>query len=384
MKIAFIVPHFPPHIGGGEQLYFDVCKGLVLRGHNVRVVTSSSGGVSGFMNLDGIDVWYCNWKLVFGHPIVRMRDIEEHVRWCDIVHTAIYSTALKSISASDKTHRPCVVTLHEVMGDKWSFFEVNPLKAAAFRFYENLILKRAQNVHVVSESTRRDYEKYCHDPGRVFMIYNFLNLPADESVRSENITFKKTFGLKEDERGILYFGRPAANKGIFVLIEAIRLLRDHLAGKNIFFCLILSRDPQKGRQKVLKLIDSYGLTEYVRIIDSLPRGRLLKVLSEADLCVIPSVTEGFGYAACEACYYKRPVISSDGGSLREVVSGRAVFFENRNSNDLKDKLFDYIENGTDHFENIPEKVFDKDRIIDSYISMYDTLLGNNGEERTCM
>ena len=25
MKITWIVPHFPPHIGGGERLYMDVC-----------------------------------------------------------------------------------------------------------------------------------------------------------------------------------------------------------------------------------------------------------------------------------------------------------------------------------------------------------------------
>ncbi len=379
MKITFIVPHFPPHVGGGEQLYLDVCKGLTSRGHKVRVVTSASGGVLGQKKYEGIDVWYCNWKLLFGHPIVKTEDIKEHVKWCDVVHTAIYSTALKSINASKKMGKPCAVTLHEVMGDKWSLFEPDPIKAAAFRFYEGLILKKAGNVHVVSESTKRDYLKFCRKPGRVFRIYNFLNLPDDSLIQEVDTSFRSVFSMKENERGILYFGRPAPNKGIFVLLEAIGLIKENLKGKDISFCLILSKDPAKGRQRAEELIKSYGISDYVKVKNSFPRNELLKILSGADLCVIPSITEGFGYSACESCHYRRPVISSDGGSLKEVVSGKALFFQNKNAKDLADKLLEYIEHGTENFEAIPDKIFKKEKIIDEYIKMYEQLLGSGKE-----
>ena len=374
MKITFIVPHFPPHVGGGEQLYLDVCKGLTARGHKVRVVTSASGGVLGQRKYEGIDVWYCNWKLLFGHPIVKTEDIKEHVKWCDVVHTAIYSTALKSINASKKMGKPCVVTLHEVMGDKWSLFEPDPIKAAAFRVYESMILKNAENVHVVSDATKRDYQKYCHKWGNVFRIYNFLNLPDDEIIAGVDTSFRTAFSLNENERGILYFGRPAPNKGIFVLLEAISLIKDYLKGKDICFCFVLSKDPVKGREKAENLIENYGISDYVKVRNSFPRNELLKILSEADLCVIPSITEGFGYSACESCYYKRPVISSDGGSLKEVVSGKALFFRNKDAKDLAEKILEYIGNGTNNFESIPKKVFDKEAIIDEYLDMYKKLL----------
>lgn len=378
MKVTFIVPHFPPHIGGGEQLYFDVCRGLLQKGHSVRVVTSNSGGVTGHVEMDGLEVYYCNWHLKFGHPVVRSKDLIEHVRWCDVVHTAIYSTVLKSVTAARKAGKPCVVTFHEVMGDKWSLFERNPVKAAAFRFYEGQLLKASGNVHVVSEATRRDYLKFCKKPGRIFRIYNFLNLPEDKYIEESETSFKECFSLEEGQRGILYFGRPAANKGIFVLIEAIRLVRDSLPGKDIFFCLLLSKNPKDGRKKAEKLIRKYALQDYVRIHDSLLRNDQLKVLSEADLCVIPSVTEGFGYAACEASHYKRPLICSDGGSLPEVVSGKVKFFENRNARDLADKLTEYINNGTSGFEDLPEKTFDREEIIGEYLNMYAELTASGG------
>ena len=374
MKITFIVPHFPPHIGGGEQLYKDVCEGLIRKGHQVRVVTSNSGGVTGHRNYEGIEVWYCDWKLLFGHPIVRASDITEHVRWCDIVHTTIYSTAIKSIREADKHNKPSVVTVHEVMGKKWFWFEKNFLKAVAFRAYEHLILKASVNVHVVSCATERDYKKSGRYNGRVFMIYNFLNLPGDEEVQAQDISFHEFFGLGEDEKGILYFGRPAPNKGIFVLLEAINLVKEKIRGRGLFFCMILSKSPAGGRKKVLDLIEKNGLGDIVRVKDPLPRMSLLKVLSGADLVTIPSVTEGFGYAACEACHYKRPVISSDGGSLSEVVSGRCLFFRNMDASDLARKILEYTDNGTENFADVPEKIFDKERIIGQYLDMYGEIL----------
>ncbi len=384
MNITFIVPHFPPHVGGGEQLYYDVCTGLVQRGHNVRVVTSSSGGVSGHRKMGDIDVWYCDWKLFFGHPIVCSKDIKEHVRWSDIVHTAIYSTAPKSVSISKKYSKPCVVTIHEVMGDKWSWFEKNAVKASLFRLYENHIINSAENVHVVSHATKRDYLKFSKRPGNIFMIYNFLDLPSKEEIKSSNINFRDLFSLQQNERGILYFGRPAPNKGIFVLIEAIKIFREKYksatgSDPDMRFCMILSPHPVNGRERVNKLIKEYDLADIVRIHEPLERKDLLKVVSESDLCVIPSVTEGFGYSACEACYYKRPVISSDGGSLPEVVSGTSLFFENKNAGDLADKLMEYAVNGCEYFEAIPEKKFEKEMIIDEYIKMYESLLGMKKE-----
>ena len=103
-----------------------------------------------------------------------------------------------------------------------------------------------------------------------------------------------------------------------------------------------------------------GLSDIVRIRNSLPRNQQLRVVSEADLCVIPSVTEGFGFAAVEACHYGRPVICSDAGALPEVVSGRVRFFRN----------------GEEGFLVIPAKHFDRDPSIDAYVRMYETLVNS--------
>ena len=375
MKLVWIVPHFPPHIGGGEKLYHDVCIGLMERGCEVRVLTSNSGGVTGYHDVDGIDVYYFSWKLMFGHPVVKSSDIREHIKWSDIVHTTIFSTAMISNRIARSEGKPCVTTLHEVMGRKWFWFEHNPLKAAAFRVYESMIVHQTKAVHVVSNATLKDYQAAKKNGGRAYMIYNFPDLPAISVIENEDITFRKCFGLTEGMRGILYFGRPAPNKGIFVLLKAIKILADKgTLPDSVRFCMILAPNPSSAYGKAIRIMKKHGIEDHMIVRPSMERNRLLKVLSGADCCVIPSITEGFGYTAVETCYYKVPVICSNGGSLPEVVSGKCLFFENRDPNDLAEKIDIYIREELVLFDNIEEKHFDREEILDKYLEMYEDML----------
>ena len=374
VKIAVIIPHFPPHIGGGEQLFLAVCQSLVQRGHQVCVVTSNSGGVTGIRQMDGFEVRYCPWRMLFGQPVLRIRDIREVLAWCDVVHTSIYSTALRTILAARQAKKPCVVTFHEVIGPKWRLFEPNLIRSTGFICYEWLLLQFAGNVHAVSRATERDYRRFCRRPGRVFMIPNFLDFPEEEALLSAGPGFREVFSLQSGEMGILYFSRPAAIKGVFVLLEAVRLVQDQLRNGRARLCMLLSAAPEKGRKQVEAFVERERLSDIVRIRNSLPRNQQLRVVSEADLCVIPSVTEGFGFAAVEACHYGRPVICSDAGALPEVVSGRVRFFRNGEAANLAEQLRIFLREGTEEFQVIPAKHFDRDPSIDAYVRMYETLV----------
>ena len=379
MKITWIVPHFPPHIGGGERLYLDVCAALVERGVRVRVITSNSGGITGYRNVRGIQVYYCDWPLYFGHPKVRLKDIIPHVKWCDIVHTSIFSTAMKANLAAFLEGKRCVTTIHECMGKKWFWFEKNPLKAAAFYTYERLIVLTSPAVHVVSKATARDYRIARHRGTRLFMIHNFPELPEHKEIEKEDISFREFFSLTEDERGVLFFGRPAKNKGIFVLLKAMSLLTPKEIRKNkVRFCFILAKDPEKEYHRALELIRKSPVSDLITVRKPLPRIKLIKVLYGADCCVIPSVTEGFGYAAAEACALKRKVICSDAGSLKEVAGGRCLFFRNRDAFDLAEKLRSFMNKDEDAFSNVPEKHFDREKIVGEYLKMYGSLIGSQG------
>ena len=43
MKIVQIVPYYPPHLGGMENVVKEISENLAKRGHQVKVFTSNIG-----------------------------------------------------------------------------------------------------------------------------------------------------------------------------------------------------------------------------------------------------------------------------------------------------------------------------------------------------
>lgn len=374
MKVCMVVPHFFPHVGGGEQLYYDIAKGIQEQGYEVRIVTSSSAGICGNKSYEGLDCYYCDWKIVFGHPIVKRKDIVPHIQWADIVHTTIFTTAIKSRKVSKRYKKPCVITIHEVIGKKWFWIVPSKIKASMFLMYERLICKQPFDAyHVVSEATKNDYISSIKRKDNIFRIYNSIELPDKSLIDKEEINYIEYFDLKKSDKTFLYFGRPAQNKGIFVLEEAIHILKEkNKIPENVKFCWLLAEDPAPQRAKLLKLIQKHGTTQCMRIRKPVKRTELFKIISSVDYVIIPSITEGFGFSAVEACSLKKKVICSNGGSLPEVIFGQCLMYENRNAEDLANKIERAL-NSDDAFQEIPEKRFEKDRMVKEIMQMYESL-----------
>ena len=309
---------------------------------------------------------------MFGHPRVKMNDLKEHIQWADIVHTTMFTTATKARRCAAKFRKPCVITVHEVIGDKWNWFVSSKPKALAFRMYEKFICRqRYDAIHVDSDATRRDFIRFIGKRDNLKRIYLGAHMPSPEEYRDLPISFRDYFELLPGETGFLYYGRPAVNKGIFILEEAVNILNK--AGKipqNIKFCWVLSDRPEAEREELLGRIKKHGLGNVIKIKPSLERMKLFKVVSGADCVVVPSITEGFGFCAVEACSLERPVIYSDGGSLPEVVFGKTISFKNRDSLDLASKLEKVINKKEDAFAFVSEKTFETEKMVQSMIQLY--------------
>ena len=114
--------------------------------------------------------------------------------------------------------------------------------------------------------------------------------------------------------------------------------------------------------------------KYISIKESVSRNELNKLIVDADYVVIPSIAEGFGFSAVEACDLGKSVIYSNGGSLPEVVFGNCLEFENRSAMDLAQKLLSVIQFGDSAFSVIPPKTFEESRMLEELIALYDKCL----------
>ena len=372
MKVCFVLENFYPHIGGAETLFKEYTAGLAKAGCEVKVVTSNSGGVNGKVFYDGVEVNHFPWRGFFGHPVPNPKDLREFVEWSDVVHTATLTAAPVALSVAKKLHKPCLVTVFEVWGHKWLWIEKNFLKSTLYRLFERYVITRDYSFyHAISESTQKDLVNFGVEQQLVTAIYPGIN--KERGLRDENGVLSDhsqgAMSSKDANKTFLYFGRPGKPKGIFVLLEAIRALKNQLP-KEFGFVYIVSNNPLSEKNRLRRLVKKYGLEDIIAVKDPLPEEDLVAAIRTAYCVIVPSITEGFGLSAAESCLLGKPVIVSDAGSLPEVVFGKVLFFENRNSRDLADKILLATE---DKFNFIPEKTFDWNTSTKRLLSVYEAL-----------
>lgn len=370
MKICLATEHYPPHIGGVEVVFAEYAKRLAARGHDIRVITSNSGGIDGTETTEQLSVYRVRCHSFFGHPIVPKVAIEKHIEWADIVHTTTYTASLPAFNLARKYGKPCLLTVHEAIGKRWFSIESNPIVALGFLLFERSIIKQNYSFwHAVSEATKDDLVTMGIPKEKIALIHNGIDTNIwSRNVRSRDLN--SLFGFDSSAKIFLYNGRPGQSKGIFLLLDAIRSIKDKISNQ-FRFGFILSKKPEKGRKKFEQKVREHNLDNIVRISDPIPYEELPGYRKSAYTFIVPSLTEGFGFTAAETCALNIPIISSDAGSLPEVVSGNTLFFRSGDTDDLAEKIL-LAANGK--FNHTPQKTFSWDDSTDKLESLYKNLL----------
>lgn len=355
-------------------MFYDLAVGFAKAGHEVHVVARDvKPDYTGLRQVDGVSVNYRPWKEMFGHPFPVKDDIEEEIKWCDVVHTSIFTTAPVVSKLARKYKKPSVLTIYEVRGNKW-FWCDNFFKACIYYGVEQYSCRQKFDAyHAISEATKRDIVTFCNRPN-VHRVYLANEMKKD--AYNTDFSLRNYFGLDEKAKVFLYYGRPGRTKGIQVYAKAIeRLFCKLKINTDYKFCFILGKEPEKERKAFVKYIKAKGLEKYVLIRDSVQRDQLSACISQADCVVVPSLTEGFGFSALEACQLGANIIYSDGGSLPEVTFGLCRSFKNGDYVDLSEKLLKVIKNDSDAFEYVPEKEFTYEAVMDGIMKVYNKVLG---------
>lgn len=119
-----------------------------------------------------------------------------------------------------------------------------------------------------------------------------------------------------DPPRLVYAGRLSAEKGVAQLLEALSLLRRE--GFSPLPRLTLVGDGPE-RDRLSRRVQELGLAERVEFAGQLDRRALSAALSSADVCVQPSLTEGYSKAWLDAFAHGLPVLASDAGAAGVVI-----------------------------------------------------------------
>ena len=91
-------------------------------------------------------------------------------------------------------------------------------------------------------------------------------------------------------------------------------------------------------------LEKRGIKDRVKFITDLTSDEIAELYAESTLAVSPSVYEGFGFPAGEAMSCGIPLVSSNGGSLPEVVGDAGIIVEHSNPKALYQGIKDLLNN----------------------------------------
>ncbi|MEX2599034.1 MAG: glycosyltransferase, partial [Dehalococcoidia bacterium] len=136
---------------------------------------------------------------------------------------------------------------------------------------------------------------------------------------------RRRIGVSNADKMLLFVGRIEPFKGPDVLVRAAGAMQERDGLRLVF---VGGSTDEQSDQLVLRTAAEEGLSEHITWHEAIPQDELVDYYSAADLCVVPSYHETFGFAALEAMACGTPVVAAKVGALpflvRDGETGRLV------------------------------------------------------------
>jgi D-inositol-3-phosphate glycosyltransferase len=330
MKFCFIVEYYHPWVGGGEVLFQNLAEALVKAGHFCDVVTCRLPNTRRHETINGVHVHRVRVPNPGGRywfTFVSLFSVWKYARKAEVIQAGKFNGVIPAWLVSRVQKKRVVHWVLEVLGKKWHEIGINPVTASLWRFVEKLAFFLPFDAYFcISKKTMTSLMGWGIPPQKIYLAYpgidyNLFN-PNNNGKHRKGI--RDRLGLEKDTFLYTYYGRAGITKGVEYLVRSVPYVRERIPSSRLL--LILSQKPRGGYRRVLELIQKLELKrgEDVIIMNSVPREELPNYIQASDCVVVPSLTEGFGFTCVEACTMKIPVVSTDAGSLPEVIFGRYV------------------------------------------------------------
>jgi len=394
MKVAIVCPaSFPAtQFGGIVFLAVDLAREISTLGHDVTIYTTDldfSNGPTKFnkelprneklenFRINRTHSWF-SVKLFFINPSIYKQILKDKP---DIIHT-IGLRSFQSIMAwlvSKKTNVPLIstdqggLTTHPFLKQSSIIFKL--IYKIQDYFIKN-VLKHSSIVCAANEYEKEIFLE-LYEKSNVEIVRNGVNL---ESLVSKK-NFKKQYEI--DSNFVLFVGRFSRSKGIDVLIDAIKIIKDDLTRLNTQ--LVIMGVDFGYEDEMMETIERYDLTKFIKIIKNPPREDVISAYGESEFLVLPSVWELSPLVPLESFAFKKPVISTNSHGIPYTVqhNKNGILVEPDNPTELANAIKNLLEN-PDLIEKLGEEGYNFVKsecncvsMASNVLNLYEKTLKNN-------
>jgi len=324
--VAVLTTSFPLHHGHSSgQFIYQLCLRLIEKGVEVKVLAPHASGSETQELLHGIEVKRFVYflpkrlqRVAYGSGIPA--NLKRSVfLWLELpfFFSAFLLNAIRLVKQSDIIH--CQWTFSGFLGVvlKWVFrkpliitvhgSDINLVLNRGFlKRLTSLVLQQADRVIAVSEDLRKKVLTLGAAPDKVRVIYHGVD--PERFFPQESGTTRKL--------NLLWIGRLSPEKGLAYLVKAMKRVLEEFPGGNL---TLVSAGDEHAMRELTDLIDREGVREGIRIEGNKKSDELPSLMRQADLFVLPSLSESFGVVVIEAMASGLPIVASRVGGIPEVV-----------------------------------------------------------------
>ncbi len=379
MRIAYIGQKgIPVKTGGVERYVEEVSTRMAKNGHEVFVYARNNYTEKKIQEYDGVKIIHLPsipTKNLDAISHTFLATIHALFQNYDIIHYhSIGPTSLSVIPKLFKRKTPLIATFQcqDYFHKKWGRFA-----QAYLRFSERLTcVVPDETIAVTKQIQTYAKEKYQKD-----LIY----IPNGAEIKfNYNAEVLGEWNLQKNNY-ILSVSRLVRHKGIHYLIEAF----NDLCEKNL----------NQGKKLVIvgggAFTDDYvqylkalaGKNKEIVFTGTVSGEKLEQFFSHCFLFVQPSESEGMSLALLEAMGYGKAILVSDILENVNVLKGSGFVFENKNKDDLKNKLEEILNNPEKaelaglESQKIARDFYDWDKIVDQIEALYLDSLSEKNKEK---
>lgn len=303
MKIAQVCPRYFPDIGGVETDVKEISERLVLKGHEVEVITTDpSGKLKKKDMINGVKVTrfksFAPGNAYYFAPQIYFY-LKKHNY--DVIHSHSYHALPALFAALSERKKKFVFSPYYHGGGHTPF---RNLLHKPYKFFGKMIFSRADTVICISEYEKRLVESDFNVAEKTIKIPNGLNLSEFEHL--------KRCKKESNEKLLLYVGRLEEYKGVQYIIQSLPELQD-------FRLRIVGKGPYE--KELHNMAERFEVVERIEWLKNLSREELLECYANADIFLMLSSHESYGITVAEALAAGTPCIVALGSALDEFVDG---------------------------------------------------------------
>lgn len=220
----------------------------------------------------------------------------------DVIHSHDWLTAEAGVQAKQLSDKPLVMHVHATEFDRSG---ENPNQAVYD--LERRGMEHADRVIAVSDYTKQMLIKhYGIQDWKIDVVHN--------AVRPNFSTYHKGHHINPTDKIVLFLGRMTMQKGPDYFLRMAKKVLDHM--KRVKF--VMAGDGDMMNQ-IINMAINMGIEKSVLFSGFLKGDEIARAYAEADLYVMPSVSEPFGITPLEAIRQGTPVLISKQSGISEVI-----------------------------------------------------------------